>query len=64
MEDIVLSVENLSKQYRLGKIGTGSLRQDMNYWWKYKVLKKPDPFFYGGEDDRFIWALKEVNFEL
>jgi lipopolysaccharide transport system ATP-binding protein len=64
MEEIVLSVENLSKQYRLGKIGTGSLRQDLNHWWKHKMLKKPDPFFYAGEDERFIWALKDVNFEL
>lgn len=64
MEEIVLSVENLSKQYRLGKIGTGSLRQDVNHWWKHRVLKKQDPFFYGGEDKRFIWALKDVSFDL
>jgi len=64
MEEIVLSVENLSKQYRLGKIGTGSLRQDISYWWKYSVLKKPDPFFYSEEDERFLWALKDVSFNL
>jgi lipopolysaccharide transport system ATP-binding protein len=64
MEEIVLSVENLSKQYRLGKIGTGSLRQDISYWWKHSVLKKHDPFFYGGEDERFLWALKDINFQL
>lgn len=63
MDEIVLSVENLSKQYRLGKIGTGSLRQDANHWWKHKVLKRPDPFFEG-EDERFIWALKDVSFDL
>lgn len=64
MDEIVLSVENLSKQYRLGKIGTGSLRQDISYWWKHSVLKKQDPFFYNDEDERFIWALKDVSFEL
>lgn len=64
MEEIVVSAENLSKQYRLGKIGTGSLRQDINYWWKHTVLKKPDPFFFNGEDDRFIWALKDVSFQV
>lgn len=64
MEEIVLRVENLSKQYRLGKIGTGSLRQDISYWWKHSVLKKHDPFFYSGDDDRFIWALKDVSFDL
>src|SRR3569832_1080040 len=64
MEDVVLSVENLSKQYRLGKIGTGSLRQDISYWWKHSVLKKKDVFFQSVEDDRFIWALKDISFEL
>lgn len=63
MKEIVLSVENVSKQYRLGKIGTGSLRQDISHWWKHAILKKPDPFFYGG-DERFIWALKDVSFEV
>jgi lipopolysaccharide transport system ATP-binding protein len=64
MGDVVLSVENLSKQYRLGKIGTGSLRQDISYWWKHSVLRKEIPFFYGDDDERFIWALKDINFEL
>jgi len=65
MGDIVLRVENLSKQYRLGKIGTGSLRQDISYWWKRSVLKRPDAFFNGTEgDERFIWALNDINFEL
>ena len=64
MEEVVLRVENLSKQYRLGKIGTGSLRQDISYWWKHSLLKKQDPFFYGDQDERFIWALKDVSFEL
>jgi lipopolysaccharide transport system ATP-binding protein len=64
MGDVVLSVENLSKQYRLGKIGTGSLRQDISYWWKHSVLRKEIPFFYGDDDERFIWALKDITFEL
>lgn len=64
MGEIVLSVENLSKQYRLGKIGTGSLRQDISYWWKHSILKQEDPFFHTDGDERFIWALKDINFEL
>jgi lipopolysaccharide transport system ATP-binding protein len=65
MEEIVLSVENVSKQYRLGKIGTGSLRQDLNYWWKRSVLKQKDPFYFNeDQDQRFLWALKDVSFEL
>ena len=65
MGEIVLSVEDLSKQYRLGKIGTGSLRQDIAYWWKHSVLKKQDAFFHGSEsDERFIWALNNISFHL
>jgi len=65
MGEIVLRVENLSKQYRLGKIGTGSLRQDINYWWKHSVLKQQDAFFHGTEaDERFIWALNDISFDL
>lgn len=64
MKEIVLSVENVSKQYRLGKIGTGSLRQDISYWLKRSVFKKNDPFFIGRGDENFIWALKDVSFEV
>jgi len=64
MEEMILSVEHLSKQYQLGKIGTGSLRQDISHWWKTSVLKKQDPFFYSGENKDFIWALNDVSFQL
>jgi lipopolysaccharide transport system ATP-binding protein len=29
----VISVENLSKAYRLGQIGTGTLTNDLKVWW-------------------------------
>jgi len=69
MSDTIIKVENLSKVYRLGTIGTGSLRQDINYWWKKSVLKKEDPFFSISEDEspgskNILWALKEVSFEV
>ncbi|MEJ7676494.1 MAG: hypothetical protein WKG06_01150 [Segetibacter sp.] len=43
--DIVIKVEQLSKLYRLGTIGTGSLRQDLQYWWNKSILKKKVLFF-------------------
>lgn len=64
MQEIILSVENLSKQYQLGKIGTGSLRQDITRWWKSSILKQQDPFFYSEENKDFIWALNDVSFQL
>ncbi len=64
MEETVLYVDNVYKQYRIGKTGTGSLRQDINHWWKHSILKKKDPFFHTGENEWLFWALKGVSFEL
>ena len=78
MTDIVIRVENLSKQYRLGTIGTGTLSHDLNRWWA-QVRGKPDPLLKIGEEsegalkrsnvgtlERFngdsIWALRDVSF--
>ena len=71
MAETVIQVENISKLYRLGKISSGSLRQDMQYWWGSSVLKKKNNFF--GPDDipgsmhinnDFIWALRNVSFDI
>jgi homopolymeric O-antigen transport system ATP-binding protein len=71
MSDIILKVNNISKQYRLGLIGTGTLSHDLNRWWS-KVRGKEDPFLKVGEvNDRstkgqsdYVWALKDINFEV
>jgi lipopolysaccharide transport system ATP-binding protein len=42
MSDIAIRVENLSKLYRLGLIGSGTLRDDLNHWWA-RLRRKPDP---------------------
>lgn len=71
MSDIILKAENISKQYRLGLIGTGTISHDLNRWW-YKVRGKDDPFLKIGEtNDRsikgesdYVWALKDINFEV
>ncbi|MGZ3838626.1 MAG: ABC transporter ATP-binding protein [Flavisolibacter sp.] len=69
MGETVLEVENLSKRYRLGTIGTGSLRQDLQHWWNKSVLRKKDPFFSAQEEmaeknNQVIWALRDVSFRL
>jgi lipopolysaccharide transport system ATP-binding protein len=38
----VIEVDDLWKKYRLGVIGTGSLRHDFERWW-HRVRGKPDP---------------------
>src|SRR5688500_4622192 len=70
MADQIIQVENISKRYNLGTIGTGSFRQDMQKWWNQHILRKQDPFFDLGNnnlhtDDRNqIWALKDVSFDV
>ena len=67
----VIKVENLSKQYRLGDVGTGTLRDDFKRW-THRIMGKEDPFLkIGEENDRskkgesdYVWALKEINFEV
>jgi len=63
-----VKIENLSKQYRLGLIGTGTLSHDLNRWW-HLVRGKEDPYLKIGEvNDRtlkskndYIWALRDIN---
>ena len=38
----------MSKLYRLGEVGTGSLAHDVNRWW-HKVRGKEDPYLKVGE---------------
>jgi lipopolysaccharide transport system ATP-binding protein len=66
MSEDIIKVENLSKLYSLGKVGTGSFRQDIKRWWLTSILKKQDPFFNETDpsDKSHIWALRDVSFEV
>ncbi|WP_299110594.1 ABC transporter ATP-binding protein [uncultured Winogradskyella sp.] len=69
--DIILKVENVGKQYRLGLVGTGTISHDLNRWWK-KTLGKEDPYLKVGESNNrsekgisdYVWAIKNINFEV
>jgi lipopolysaccharide transport system ATP-binding protein len=67
MSNTVISIENLSKSYRLGAIGTGTFYGDLKRWWA-RQRGKPDPYLKIGETDHgnqlgeTVWALKDVNF--
>jgi lipopolysaccharide transport system ATP-binding protein len=70
MSDVVISVENLYKQYRLGVIGSTTLRDDMSRWMA-KVRGKEDPTLEIGAtntldkvDSQYVWALQDINFEV
>ncbi len=64
-----ISIENLSKYYRLGAIGGGALSADLNSWWA-RLRGKPDPLLkigledYGNRRGEFIWALRDINCEI
>ncbi|GIV38772.1 MAG: ABC transporter ATP-binding protein [Thermonema sp.] len=70
MSNIVLSVENVWKQYRLGVIGVSSLREEIERFWA-KIKGKEAPLFKVGETNdrqnirgRYVWALQDINFEV
>ena len=71
MSGIILKAENISKQYRLGTVGTGTLRDDLKRNWA-RLLGKEDPFLkVGAVNDRsqqstedYVWALQDINFEV
>lgn len=71
MSNIALSVENVSKQYRLGQVGTGTLSHDLKRWW-YRMRGQEDPYLKIGEaNDRtqkgnseYVWALRDVSFDI
>lgn len=71
MSDIVIKAEDISKQYRLGLVGTGTVRDDLKRWW-YNVTGKEDPFLKIGEannratkgESDYVWSLRDINFEI
>lgn len=66
-----IEFENISKQYQLGKIGTGTLSKDLNRWWA-GIRGREDPYLKIGQtnnrankaDGDFVWALKDINFKV
>lgn len=68
MSDIVIQVKNISKYYRLGLVGTTTLKDDLDRTWA-KLRGKPDPTLKIGQkennnSDGYIWALKDISFEV
>ena len=72
MSDIAIKFENISKQYRLGSIGTGTISHDLNRWWTMNIRGQEDPNLKVGQiNDRsskalgsYVWALKDIDYEV
>lgn len=66
-ENCVIKIENLSKEYRLGAIGSGTLRHDLQSWYAKKRGKEDPNQRIGAKqytkDDTFL-ALDGVNLEV
>jgi len=70
MSDTIIKLENISKQYRLGTVGTQTLRGDLQRWW-YRLSGKEDPTLKIGasnkldtQEGEYVWALKDINLEV
>jgi len=67
----IIKVSDISKQYRLGQVGTGTISHDLNRWW-HAIRGKENPYLkIGEENDRskkggsdYAWALQSVNFDV
>ena len=72
MSKPIIHVENLSKAYQIGQIGTGTISRDIERFWTTKILGKEDPFLKIGETNErsvkgksdIVWSLKDINFEI
>ena len=71
MSDTVIKITDLSKLYKLGEVGTGTLSHDLNRWWA-RIRGKEDPFAQVGQvndrtqkpDSGYVWALKDINLQI
>ena len=67
MSHTVIQIENISKRYRLGQIGSGSLSEDLNSMWA-NIRGKEDPHSKINDsidkDKKEHWALTDVSFNV
>ncbi len=65
---IAISVQNVSKRYRLGEISRVQLFADLHRWWTKRVVRRPgaggQPITAEAEEKGAFWALKDISFEL
>ncbi len=72
MSQLAIQVQNLSKFYQLGQIGTGTISRDFERFFATKILGKEDPFHKIGQtNDRttkgssdIVWSLKDISFDI
>ncbi len=67
MPKVIIKIKNIKKKYRLGTIGGGTLKGDIQSWISVK-LGKEDPNAMiddtDGKKKKEFWALKGINIEI
>jgi lipopolysaccharide transport system ATP-binding protein len=63
----IIQADDISKVYRLGTLGSTSIKKDMKRWWLKNVLKKENAYFGAviGEEEyekQDFWALRNISF--
>ncbi len=69
---VAIRVEDLSKAYQIGQIGTGTISRDIERWFVTRVMGREDPFLKLGEvndrttksESNVVWSLKDINLEI
>src|SRR5690349_215163 len=65
----IIRIENLSKLYRIGQLGTGSLLQDLKLW-SYHLRKGVESIKGNIKNQsrkgarNYIWAIKDINLDV
>jgi len=71
-DNLVVKVENISKRYRLGVVGTKTIKEDVKRFLESIFLKSRLNAEEGESNDRtivasssnYVWSLKDVSFEI
>jgi len=69
MQPIAIRFDEVSKQYRLGEIGTGTLSRDIGRTWA-RLRKRADPYAVIGDEHgrsgttEHVWAIRDLSFDV
>lgn len=69
MSNIAIKAENISKVYRLGEMGTGTISRDIERFWRVKIMGQEDPFLpiYAQAQrtkNHYVYSLQNICFEI
>ncbi len=57
----LIEAERVSKYYRLGVLGSHTIKEDLKEWWAGKLKKQTTK---ESESREYIWALRDVSFDV